>query len=67
MRASWAYWVMNGFVAASTAAIQPARLPNSACAAQKDTGIASVANSSESVRAPGSEVPANRIQPCSST
>ena len=66
MRASWAYSVRNGLVAASTAAIQPARVPNSARAAHQATGMHSSAHVSESTRAASSDVPATRIQTCRS-
>jgi hypothetical protein len=67
MRVSCAYWVRNGLVAVRTAAIQPPRVPNSIRAAHQATGTASSANSSDSARVASSDVPASRIQPCSTT
>ena len=51
MRASCASSVMNGFVAVSTAATQPARSPNSIRAPHHATGMAISASSSDSARA----------------
>ena len=59
IRASWAYWLRNGFSAVSTAAIQAAlMLRKIARAAHQATGMASSANSSDSARTPASVLPA---------
>ena len=66
MRASCAYWVRNGLVAASTAAIHPERVPNSVRAAHQATGTATSPNTTDSARTASSEVPATLIHTCSS-
>jgi hypothetical protein len=53
-------------VAASTAAIQPARVPNSMPAPQNATGTAASAQTSDIARTASSEVPNTLIQKCSS-
>ena len=66
MRPSCAYCVRNGLVAASTAAIQAARVPHSPYAAHQATGTVSSAQATDSPRTASSEVPATAIQTCSS-
>ena len=66
MRPSCAYWVRNGLVAASTAAIHAARVPNSPRAAHQATGMLISAHSSESQRTASSVLPATPIQTCRS-
>ena len=53
-------------MAASTAAIHAARVPNSVCPAHQATGTVSTANTSDSARVASSDVPATCIQTCSS-
>ena len=64
IRASCAKRVRNGFVAISTAAIHPAREPNSVRAAHHATGTAISAHSTENQRVASSDVPATAIQTC---
>jgi hypothetical protein len=66
MRPSMPYWVRNGLVAASTAAVQPPRTPKTALPAQNPTGTASTAHVTENARTAASEVPNASIQKCSS-
>ena len=66
IRVSCAYCVRNGFVAASTAAIQAARVPNSVCPPTTPTGTVSRRTRSDSARVASSDVPATCIQTCSS-
>jgi hypothetical protein len=67
MRVSCAYWVMNGFVAAITAAIQPVRGPKSSRPPHQASGTQKEANSSESACVASSERPASGSHRCRST
>ena len=67
IRPSCAYCVRNGLTAASSAAIQAVRRPNSVQPAQNATGTQSTANTTESPWTLASELPATSIHRLSST